>query len=167
MIGQCKEYLIQKLKDAGIKSTVYTSLKKLEKSSESHIGAVMFEADKFTRSGSKTIYVDQGGDKRKRVKVLERKTSFIVVIGEYSEDKCETIFEEFVGLLDRGILIDGNYTPLELEDADWVDQNDSVLKAKIAVQLKVTFEGGVYKDSLFATMSEVEQTLEEEGNGTE
>lgn len=167
MIGQCKEYLIQKLKEAGIKSTVYTSLKKLEKSSESHIGAVMFEGDKFTRSGSKTIYVDQGGDKQKRVKVFDRKTSFIVVIGEYSEDKCETIFEEFVGLLDRGILIDGNYTPLEVEDADWVDQNDSVLKSKIAVQMKITFEGGIYKDSSFGTMSEIEQTLEEEENGTE
>lgn len=168
MIGQCKEYLIQKLKDAGIKSTVYTSIKKLEKSSESHIGAVLFEGDSFTRSGSKTIFEDQEGVKRKRVKIFKRKISFVVVIGEYNEEKCETIFETFIGLLDRGMLIDGNFTPIEIDDADWVDENDSVLKAKIAVQVKITFEGGLYKDSTFGTMSEIEQTLEkEENNGTE
>lgn len=168
MIGQCKEYLIQKLKDAGIKSTVYTSIKKLEKSSESHIGAVLFEGDSFTRSGSKTIFEDQEGVKRKRVKIFNRKISFVVVIGEYDESKCETIFETFIGLLDRGMLIDGNFTPIEIDDADWVDENDSVLKAKIAVQVKITFEGGLYKDSTFGTMSEIEQTLEkEENNGTE
>ena len=82
MIGQCKEYLIQKLKDAGIKSKVHTSMKTLEKSNESHVGAVLFEGDSYSRSGSKTIYVDQEGVKRKRVKVFNRKTSFMVVIGE-------------------------------------------------------------------------------------
>lgn len=159
MIGQCKEYLIQKLKDAGIKSKVYTSIKKLEQSNESHIGAVLFEGDGFTRSGSKTIYVDQGSDKRKRVKIFDRKTSFVVVIGEYEESKCESIFEKFIGLLDRGILIDGNFTAIEIDDADWVDENDSVLKAKIAVQVKITFEGGLYKDTGYMT-PEFEQTIE-------
>ena len=168
MIGQCKDYLIQTLKDAGIKSKVHTSIKTLEKSSESHTGAVLFEGDSFTRSGSKTIFVDQGGVKQKRVKIFGRKTSFVVVIGEYDESKCETIFENFIGLLGRGILIDGNYTPIEVDDADWVDENDSVLKAKIAVQVKITFEVGLYKDSTFGTMSEIEQTLEkEENNGTD
>lgn len=162
MIGQCKEYLIQKLKDAGIKSKVHTSMKTLEKSNESHIGAVLFEGDNFTRSGSKTVYIDQGGDKRKRVKIFNRKTSFTVVIGEYEENKCESIFEGFVALLDRGIVVDGNFTAIEVEDADWVDENDSVLKAKIAVQVKIAFDGGLYKDTAFGTMSELEQTLEKE-----
>lgn len=170
MIAQCKGYLIQKLKDAGIKSKVHTSIKTLEKSNESHVGAVLFEGDGFTRSGSKTTFIDQTGAKRKRVKIFSRKTSFIVVIGEYEESKCETIFESFIALLDRGILIDGNFTALEVDDADWVDENDSVLKAKIAVQVKITFDGGLYKDSGFGIMSELEQTLEgvkEEDNGNE
>ncbi|SHF45860.1 hypothetical protein SAMN02745133_02700 [Desulforamulus putei DSM 12395] len=162
MIGQCREYLIQKLKDAGIKSKVHTSMKTLEKSNESHVGAVLFEGDSYTRSGSKTIYVDQEGVKRKRVKVFNRKTSFMVVIGEYEESKCESIFESFVALLDRGIMVDGNFTGIEVEDADWVDENDSILKAKIAVQVKITFDGGIYKDSALGTMSELEQTLEKE-----
>lgn len=168
MIGQCKDYLIQKLKDAGIKSKVHTSIKTLEKSNESHVGAVLFEGDSFARSGSKTTYTDQGGVKRKRTKIFNRKTSFVVVIGEYEESKCETIFESFIALLDRGIIIDDNFTAIEVEDADWVDENDSVLKAKIAVQVKITFDGGLYKDSTFGTMSELEQTLEEvkeEDNG--
>lgn len=33
------------------------------------------------------------------------------------------------------------------EEADWVEEGDSVLKAKIAVQFDVTFEGGIYADS--------------------
>ncbi len=162
MIGQCRDYLIQKLKTAGIKSKVHTSIKILEKSNESHVGAVLFESDAYTRSGSKTIYEDQEGVKRKRVKVFERKTSFMVVIGEYEESKCESIFENFIALLDRGIIIDGNFTAIEIEDADWVDENDSILKAKIAVQVKIIFDGGIYKDSMFGTVSELEQTLEKE-----
>ena len=168
MIGQCKEYLIQKLKDAGIKSKVHTSMKKLEQSNESHLGAVLFEGDGFARSGSKTIYVDQGGDKRKRAKIFDRKTSFVVVIGEYEEGKCESIFEKFITLLDRGIVIDGNFTAIEIDDAHWVDGNDSILKAKITVEVKITFEGGLYKDSVYGKISELEQTLEsvkEEDNG--
>lgn len=160
MIRECKEYLILKLKEAGIKSQVYTSMKKLEKSNESHIGAVLFEGDSFARSGSKTIYVDQGGVKQKRVKIFDRQISFVVVIGEYEESKCEVIFEKFITLLDRGIVIDGNFTPIEVEDADWVDENDSILKAKIAVQVKITFKGGLYKDSALGSIKEIEQSLE-------
>lgn len=160
MIKECKEYLISKLKSAGIKSNIYTSIKKLEKSNESHVGAVLFEGDNFTRSGSKTTYKDQRGDKQKRVKIFNRQISFVVVIGEYEESKCEEIFEKFIGLLDRGIVIDSNYTPIEIDDADWVDENDSILKAKIAVQVKITFEGGLYKDAAMGQIKEIEQALE-------
>ena len=37
---QSKEYLLEKLKAAGLKSKPYTTQKGLEKSQESHIGAV-------------------------------------------------------------------------------------------------------------------------------
>lgn len=156
MIGQCRDYLCQKLQDAGIKSKIYTSMKKLKASQESHIGAVLFEGDSFTRSGSKTIFVDDGGVKQKRVKIFDRQTAFVVVIGEYEQDKCEVIFEGFMRSLDRGIVIDGNYAPLEAEDAEWVDEEDSILKAKVAVQLKVRFDGGIYKDTGFNKVSEIQ-----------
>ena len=154
MIGLYREYLIQKLKDAGIKSTVHTSMKKLSISQESHVGAVLFEGDKFDRSGSKTIYRDQGGVKRKRSKAFDRNTVFNVTIGEYDQAKCEAIFEKFMGSLEKGILVDGNFIPIEVEEADWVDKEDSILKAKVAVQIKVRFDGGIYTDTDFAKVNE-------------
>jgi len=167
MIEQCKEYLIQKITEAGIKSKVFTCIKKLEASNESHIGAVLFAGDSFERSGAKTIYVDQLGIKQKRVKTFDRKSSFVVVIGEYDQSKCESIFEKFIGLLDRGILIDDNFTAIEVEDADWVEENDSVLKAKVAVQVKIRFDGGLYKDSTLGKLKEFDLTIEVEGENDE
>lgn len=169
MIGQYRDYLIQKLKEAGIKSTVHTSFKKLSLSQESHVGAVLFEGDKFERSGSKTIYRDERGDKQKRFKVFDRGTTFNVVIGEYDQEKCEAIFESFMSSLDKGLVVDGNFIPIEIEDADWVDKDDSILKAKVAVQIKVRFDGGIYKDVRFAKVKEYKveniQAVKEESYG--
>lgn len=53
---ESKQYLIDKLKAAGIKSKPFTTEKALEKSQESHIGAVLFERETFTRNGSKKRY---------------------------------------------------------------------------------------------------------------
>jgi len=167
MIEQCKEYLIQRITEAGIKSKVYTSRKKLEASNESHIGAVLFEGDDFERSGAKTNYLDELGIKRKRVKIFDRKTSFFVVIGEYDQVKCESIFETFIGLLGPGILINDNFTAIEVEGAEWVDENDSVLKAKVAVQVKIRFDGGLYKDSTPTKLKEFDLTIEVEGENDE
>ena len=47
---ESKQYLIDKLKAAGIKSKPFTTEKALEKSQESHIGAVLFERETFTRN---------------------------------------------------------------------------------------------------------------------
>ena len=42
---ESKQYLVDKLKAAGIKSKPFTTEKALEKSQESHIGAVLFERE--------------------------------------------------------------------------------------------------------------------------
>lgn len=163
MTGECKAYLIVKLQSAGIKSKVHTSMKKLRASQESHIGAVLLDGDTFTRCGAKKIYRNEAGDKHKRKKVFDRQTSFMVVIGEYEEEKCEKILEVFMTSLDKGIYIDGNYTAIEVEEADWVDEEDSILKAKIAVQVKVKFNGGIYRDTDFAKVNEYEvESIEKE-----
>ena len=47
---ESKQYLIDKLKAAGIKSKPFTTEKALEKSQESHIGAVLFERETFTET---------------------------------------------------------------------------------------------------------------------
>ena len=45
-----------------------------------------------------------------------------------------------------GLDVNGNWTDIEVGDADWVEDGDSILKAKVAVQFDVTFEGGIYQD---------------------
>lgn len=103
LYGQSKQYLLDKLVAAGLKSKPYTTQKSLEKSQESHIGAVLFESEALSRNGSKTYYIDQEGAQKKRRKVFERKLTFTVVIGDYTDDAVETIFEKFLASLDRGI----------------------------------------------------------------
>lgn len=156
MYAESKQYLIQKLKEAGLKSNPYTSEKALEKSQESHIGAVLFEDESFLRNGSKTLYKDQEGTQKKRRKIFDRTLTFTVVLGDYSDEAVEGMFEKFLASLDKGIYVNGDYVPLEVEGADWVDKDDSILKAKVAVQVKVSFSGGVYKDTDFAKLSELE-----------
>lgn len=147
-----------KLKAAGIKSKPFTTEKALEKSQESHIGAVLFERETFTRNGSKKRYRDEEGTLHKRRKIMERATTFGVIIGGYTDDEVEEIFDRFVASLDRGIYIDGNFVPIEIEGADWVDKDDSLLKAQVAVQVMITFNGGVYRDTGFAPLTDVRVT---------
>lgn len=166
MFSTCRAYLIDRLKTAGIKTQPFTAMKQLKTSSEKHLGAVLTDGETFSRSGSKTIYRDIAGDKHKRRKVFDRKLTFSVIIGEYDQDKCEEIFVTFLASLDTGIYVDGNYVSIEVEDADWVEEEDSILKAKVAVQMKVHFSGGIYRDTDSAKVKQTEITLgKESGNG--
>ena len=79
-----------------------------------------------------------------------------MIIGDYTEDAAEAMFERFLSGLGSGIMVDGNFVPLEVEGADWVDSDDSILKAKVAVQIKVRFDGGIYRDTDFAKLTELE-----------
>lgn len=156
LYGESKQYLLDKLVASGLKSRPYTSEKALEKSQESHVGAVLFEAETVLRNASKTIYTDKEGARTKRRKVFDRKLTFQVVIGDYTDDAVETMFEAFLNNLDRGIYVDGNFVPIEVEGADWVNKDDSILKAQVAVQVTVTFNGGLYKDTKLAALAGVE-----------
>lgn len=153
---ESKQYLLGKLRDAGLKSKPYTTLKALEKSQESHIGAVLFDSEAVRRNGSKTFYKDQKGAQTKRRKVFDRDLAFTVVIGDYTDDAVEGLYKAFMELLDRGIYVDGNFVPIEVEGADWVDKDDSILKAQVSVQVKITFHGGFYRDTGFAPINKVE-----------
>lgn len=153
---QSKEYLLEKLKAAGLKSKPYTTQKGLEKSQESHIGAVLFESETLLRNGSKTRYRDQEGAQRKRRKVFDRALTFTVIIGDYTDEAVESMFGAFLSSLDRGIYVNGDYVPIEVEGADWVDKDDSILKAQVAVQIRIRFDGGFYRDTNFAKVTDVE-----------
>lgn len=156
LYGESKNYLLGQLVASGLKSKPYTTEKALEKSQESHVGAVLFESETVLRNASKTYYTDQAGARTKRRKVFDRKLTFQVVIGDYTDDAVETMFEAFLNNLDRGIYVDGNFVPIEVEGADWVNKDDSILKAQVAVQVTVTFNGGLYKDTKLAALAGVE-----------
>ena len=61
-----RNYLIETLKNSGIKSQVYTNMKKLKAGNEVHVGAVLRNAETFARSGSKKTYIDQEGQRKRR-----------------------------------------------------------------------------------------------------
>ena len=90
-----------------------------------------------------------------------------MVIGDYTDDAVETMFEAFLANLDRGIYIDGNFVPIEVEGADWVDKDDSILKAQVAVQVTISFDGGVFRDTGFAPLTHVEVVSVEKKDGKE
>lgn len=164
---ESKQYLLDKLKAAGLKSKPYTTQKALEKSQESHIGAVLFESETLSRNGSKTRFRDQEGAQKKRRKVFDRALAFTVIIGDYSDEAVENMFERFLSGLDRGIYVNGDFVPIEAEGADWVDKDDSILKAQVAVQVKIVFNGGVYQDTDFAKVSDIKIESIAKNNGKE
>lgn len=59
-----RNYLIETLKRSGIKSQVYTNMKKLKAGNEVHVGAVLRNGETFARSGSKKTYIDQEGQRK-------------------------------------------------------------------------------------------------------
>lgn len=167
LYAESKEYLLAKLKEAGVKSKPYTTLKRLEKSQESHVSAVIFDKETITRNGSKKIYRDQQGAQKKRWKVFNRDLAFAVIIGDYSDDTVEALFEKFLASLDRGIWVNGDFVPIEVEDAEWADEEDSILKARVAVRVMVIFSGGFYRDTDFGPLTHVEITTVQKNNGKE
>jgi len=156
LYAECKQYLIAKLREAGIKTRIYTTKKSLEKCMESHVGAVLFEREECARNGSKKRYRDEEGAKHKRRRVFDRSITFSTVIGEYTDDAAEGIFERFLASLDAGLYVDGNFVEITVEGSDWVDADDSLLRAKVAVQTAVTFHGGLYRDTGYAPLRHVE-----------
>jgi len=162
-----KQYLVQKLKSAGIKTNIYTSQKSFDKSQESHIGAVLFDREAYARNGSKKQFRDKTGAKHKRRRVLDRSLTYAVTIGGYTDEEVETILDEFLGSLDAGIYVDGNFVPIVPEGAVWFDTEDRLLKAQVAVQVTITFDGGVYRDTDFGPLRHVELTGVEKEAGKE
>lgn len=164
MYVACRTYLCELLKQAGMKTKPYTSEKTLEKCQESHVCAVLFDAENYDRSGSKKRFVDQTGAAALRRKVFSRTMNFSVIIGDYTDEGVETILSKFLGLIDEGIYIDGNFVPIEIVGADWINKDDSILKAKLAVQLVVSFQGSVYRDTALTPIKSVEIDIERKEN---
>ena len=137
---QERDYLAAKLKEAGVKSAIYTSMKKLRMTSETHLGAVLHNGDTFERRNSRKRYEDGTGKKMVRVTRIFRTSSFNVVISDAEAARCEEIFKKFLLCIGDGVYVDGNWVDLEIGKAEWIEKDDSVLKANIAVQVEILFK---------------------------
>lgn len=158
-----KEFLIRMLREAGIKSAVYTSMKKLKAANEMHLGAVLVSEDSFTRSKHRKAYTDHEGRRRTRHRIWERSTEMKVIIADADEGHCEDILGQFLMLLPSGLDVDGNWVSIDVGKADWVEEGDSILRAKIAVEIPVSFGGGLYKDENMGQMKVGSIQAEKEG----
>ena len=146
MITVYKNYLEQKLKDAGMAGKIYFTLKELKQYSGVEIGAVLPGQEEFTRDTAKG-YVTIDGKKFLRKKVYKRITNLVVVISGKDDAVTDDIMCSFLASLDLGIDDGkGNWSEIECQKGDWVDEVDSILRNKVAVQLLVKFTGGIYTD---------------------
>lgn len=153
-----RDFLVQKLKDAGIHGKIHESMKSLKNCNELHVGAVLRTEEGFTRSGSKKRFTDQQGQRKQRSKLFERTTELHVVIADTDEAKVEDILTNFLKGITKGFEVDGNWVDIEIGKADWVEGDDSILKSKIAVEFDVTLTGGIYtdKDVITAKVGNIE-----------
>ena len=70
-----------------------------------------------------------------------------MVLAAADEEKLEELLEGFLTKLERGFYDDGgNWVDVTPVETDWVDEDDCVMKAKMAVQIKVVCKYGIYKD---------------------
>ena len=92
----------------------------------------------FSETAPKQRYRDQEGAQNKEEEGLRPGVSpSAVIIGDYTDEAVE----EYVRRASWRASI-GAYTstaiivPIEVEGADWVDKDDSLLKAQVAVQVR-------------------------------
>lgn len=127
-------------------------MKRLQLCQESHVGAVIFAEESLKHDGSKRRFQDELQKKHKRRKVFHRSISFHVIIGDYSVEEVEATYEKFIANIPNGIYVEGNFVAIDPESADWLTNEDSILRSKMAVELTIRFDGGVYKDTDFAKL---------------
>lgn len=125
-----RDYLVKVLKESGIRSRVHDSMKSLKNCNETHVGAVLRVKETFSRSGSKRIY-EESGQRKQRKKLHER----------------ITILTNFMKKIGKGLPVDRNWVEINVGDVDWIEEGDSILRSKIAVEFDVTLTGGIYEDT--------------------
>ena len=142
-----REFIVNTLKSAGAKGKIHDSVKSMKNCSDVHVCAVMRVGESFTRSGSKRRFEDQEGHRKQRNKLFDRVTVLQVVIADANEEKVDKLLTDFLKKISKGFAVSGNWVDIEIGDADWVEENDSILKSRIAVEFDVTLKGGIYTDT--------------------
>ncbi len=146
MLEQIQKYLTDKLIDAGITTTVLTTMKELESYSGTHVGAVIIDKDNLEKY-KRTTRFSLDDKTFNRVQKFKRETTVNVIIGEYDAESCDAIFTKFLTNLDSGFYDDNkNYVYLEILEADWISDKDSILLSDIAVQVPIKCTSDVFND---------------------
>lgn len=159
MFDECRNYLVSRLQDAGVRSRVITSNKRLKTCQDIRFAAVLFQNESFEFNGSKSKF-EKSGTQIKRMKKYDRETSYTVMIGGGEPEEAEKIYQDFLAGLDEGITVDGNYVPLIVEDAEWLDGEDTILRSKLIVSVNIRFNGGIYKDTVLQKLGQVEISVD-------
>lgn len=155
MFAASRQYLIEHLQAAGAKRPPYTSLKRLRLCTESAQTAVLFNRETLARSGRKATY--QAGDAQHRRQTLyDRTIVWDVIIGDYTAEAAEAVYTAFLSGLGKGFWADGNYIDLAATEADWVEEEDSILHAKVAVKLQISCTGPLCRDVELLPVTEYE-----------
>lgn len=142
-----KAFLEAALKAGGLTKSIYTSLKQLKHAAGTQYGAVLRISDTPVRATSKKTFKDQQDASLIRRKLYTCETAYNVVLAAADEEKLEELLEGFLSNLERGFYDDGgNWVDVTPVETDWVDEDDCVMKAKMAVQIKVVCKYGIYKD---------------------
>lgn len=141
-----REFLVNTLKRAGASGKIHESIKSMKNCSNVHVCGVMRVGESFVRSGSKKRYEDKEGHRKQRNRLFKRVTVLHVVIADANEDKVEHLLTEFLKHVSKGFPVGGNWVDIEIGDADWTEEGDSILKSRIAVEFDVTLTGGIYED---------------------
>lgn len=148
-----KEFLEGALKAGGMTGRIYQSVGELKHAQGTFYGAVLRGKDTPTRSKSKKYFIDQEDCSMLRRRHYDCETEYNVIIAASTEQKAEEVLEGFLIALGKGFDDGkGNWVGIEPDETDWVDEDDSVLKAKVAVQVIIKCKYGIYTDEKAGTM---------------
>lgn len=160
MFLTCRNYLIEKVQAVlGPGAIVHTAQKTLEASADPHVGAVLAVSDSYSKNGSGKVYGETGSRRRLR-RHYDRQVTFQAVLGDYTAEGCEAMYGAFLTSLEDQIKVDDVPVPVTVTEADWVDKDDSKLRSALAVQALIRFDGGVFKSTAFAAITEAEARTE-------
>lgn len=156
MYTECQEELIRALKAAGCEREPFLSLKRMANSAESRISAVLYEDEQLERSTGKRFFTAEDGRNMRRTKLFSRDITYTVIIGDFTQESAEETYEKFLLKLKKGIYVSGDYVSIDPAEAQWMNEKDHILHAKVAVQIKVLCHGGLYQNTDMARLQDVE-----------
>lgn len=157
MINLYKDYIENKLREAGVKGKIYKTMKELKQFTGVELAAVIPAEESFERNGAKGYITKEEGKRYLRKKIYKRTTNVLVVISNKNDSATDEIMCRFMSLLERGINDgNGNWVDIECKKGEWIDESDSIIRNNIAIQLLVTFTGGIYNDKSTTSINNIE-----------